>query len=116
MMNKDLKVLICALIGTVATYFLNATLDFNPMMSSGIVGLLGVLFLSEELSVVLYTASFAGMSSSADLTNYSMVILAGLLVGIIFLLVQSVFNGSGGKLGTIAAFSVLLTLEIFKML
>ncbi|CCQ96216.1 conserved membrane hypothetical protein [[Clostridium] ultunense Esp] len=114
-MSKDFKVLIAALVGTVATYFLNVTLNINPMAASGLVGLVSFFLLPKDLALVTYTASFAGMSSSAILTNYLMAILAGLLVGIIFMLVQAVFNGYGGKLGTIAALSVLITLGIFKL-
>ncbi|WP_350343327.1 hypothetical protein PRVXT_002622 [Proteinivorax tanatarense] len=122
-MDKRTQILLSAVFGTFFTFFLGAdpdvlgapALGLNAMVGSGIVGLLAALFLPKDLAVVAYTAAFAGMSSAAVLTNYGMVILAGLLVGLIFILVQPIYNGFGGKLGTIAALAVLITMGIFSI-
>ncbi|WP_353892992.1 hypothetical protein PRVXH_002395 [Proteinivorax hydrogeniformans] len=123
-MDKRIQMILLAVCGTFLAFFLGAdpdileapALGLNPMVGSGIVGILAAQFLPKDLAVVAYTAAFAGMSCATVLSNYSMVLLAGILVGVIFIKVQPIYNGYGGKLGTIAALSVLITTMIFSML
>jgi len=62
--------------------------------------------------VVMYCASFVGMSSSLILSNIRVALLWGALVGVIFILTQNVFNWIGGKLGTIAFVSTVLVVFV----
>lgn len=116
MKNKNLRLILTAVLGTVLTYFLSVTLELGPMVASGLVGLLASLFLPTDLAIVAYTAAFAGMSAGFVLLNYYMVSLTGLLVGVIFIITQPIYQGFGGKLGTIAACSVIITVLIFSVL
>lgn len=114
--NKNAQLVIVATIGTALTYYLNISLELGPMVASGLVGLLAALFLPTDLAIVAYTAAFAGMSASFVLVNYYMVTLTGFFVGIIFIITQPIYQGFGGKLGTIAACSVILSVMIFSIL
>lgn len=111
--NKNIHIVLTTTLSTLATYYLSVTLGLGPIVASGLVGILVSLFLKTELSIVAYTAAFAGMSSGQVLQNYPMVLLTGFLVGIIFILTQPVYQGFGGKLGTIAACSVIITVKAF---
>lgn len=55
----------------------------------------------------VYSASFAAMSSCEVLPTIFHSMLAGLIVGIVFLICQTVFDGFGGKLGVVAFIGVI---------
>jgi hypothetical protein len=114
--GKCIPIMATAVISVAATWGLSAKLGLNTAVASGLVGIVAALVLPGKLAVVAYTASFAGMSSLAVLTGLPMVICAGVLVGGIFILVYPVYDGIGGKLGTIAAGAVLTTLLVFRLL
>lgn len=97
-----------------ATWYLNHELSLGAFVASGLVGVLAALLLPNELAVAAYTASFAGMSALPMLASAPMALLAGVLVGLIFLLALPVYLGFGGKLGTIAACAVVFTAALFS--
>lgn len=114
-MGRYCSIMLCALGGSLATWCLNTQLDLGPVVASGLVGLLAALVLPSEQAVATYTASFVGMSSPAALSAVPMVLMAGGLMGMIFILALPVYQGFGGKLGTIAACAVLLTMFVFDL-
>lgn len=111
--NTALTIMIWAVIGTVLTYVISVRFKHGPVMASGIVGLLGGLIFPAiypaipALAAAFYSASFAGMSSTARFKNELPVVLVGLLVGAIFILSMPHLGGAGGKLGTIAFLSAI---------
>ena len=111
-----LPIMVTAVIAMVVTWGLSVELGLNVCVASGLVGIFAALILPGKLAAVAYAASFAGMSSSAVITGLPMVICAGLLVGGLFILATPVYEGYGGKLGTIAAGAVLVTVLIFGTL
>ncbi|SHK17320.1 hypothetical protein SAMN02745227_01703 [Anaerobranca californiensis DSM 14826] len=114
-MNKNTQIILTTTIATIVTYYLSINLGLGAVVASGIVGLSVALFLPTDLSIVAYTAAFAGMSSAQVLASYPMVAFAGLLVGIIFIITQPLYQGFGGKLGTIAACAVFITARLFRL-
>lgn len=114
-LNKKTQIVLTALMGTILTYYLNVTLNIGPVVASGLVGIIASIFLPADLSIIAYTAAFAGMSSALVLVSYPMVIVTGLLVGGIFILTQPIYQGFGGKLGTIAACAVIITVKLFEL-
>ena len=102
--------------GTLLTYYLSIALGLGAVVASGLVGIIASLFLPTDLSIVAYTSAFAGMSSALVLVTYPMVIVSGVLVGGIFILTQPVYQGFGGKLGTIAACAVIITVKLFSLI
>jgi len=114
--GKLLPILAAGVAGIAATWASRTILGLDACVASGLVGLLAALFLPGNLAATAYAASFAGMSSSTILADLPMVFCTGVLVGVIFYLVQPVYEGFGGKLGTIAAAAVLATAFIFRIL
>lgn len=114
--NKNLQIVVTAIIATLFTYFLSINLGLGAVVASGLVGIIASLLLPAELAVIAYTATFVGMSSPLVLVSYPMVIVAGLLVGGIFILTQPIYQGFGGKLGTIAACAVIITVKLFSLI
>jgi len=115
-MKRFASIMGVCIVGAVATWWLNTQLGLGPAVASGIIGVLAALVLPGELAVAAYTASFAGMSSISVLTGLPMALTAGFLVGVVFIIALPVYQGFGGKLGTIAASAVLGTAFLFSVL
>jgi len=102
-------IVLYATIAAVLTYWLSVSFKWGPVLASAAVGLAGGLLLpflhpvsGGMLAVVVFCASFTGMSSTERLPGIGLMTLAGLFTGIIFLYSMPIFGGAGGKLGTIA--------------
>ncbi|MDM8543718.1 hypothetical protein QUF90_21805 [Desulfococcaceae bacterium HSG9] len=116
-------VILFVIFGAIATHYLNINLKLGPVISVGLLGTL-VSFApllnkrSEFLKLVpttVYCGYFVGMSASYVATDIRFIILAGFLTGVIFVFSQKIFNGFGGKLGTIAFGGVVFTLTLQKI-
>jgi hypothetical protein len=88
------------------TFWLNVTLGHGAVIASAVVGITGGLVLPQvyleiggTLAVVVFCASFAGMSSGERFPRASMMWLVGLVAGLIFVYSMPVGGGAGGKLG-----------------
>lgn len=103
----------CAVVGTMLTYYLSATINFGPVTAAGTVGILAALFLDGPYAVLTYTAVFAGMSSPAILPSYYHVFLAGVVVWGVYIICRRIYQGFGSRLGTMAAGSVLIVQLLF---
>lgn len=104
--RKDqIKVLICAFLGVVTTWYLNHHLNLGSIVANGIIGIIAVFLLPKDLAGITYTSSFVGMSSLEVLPGLLEASLAGIVVGIILLLTGEIYAGIGGKGGTTAALS-----------
>lgn len=114
--TKLMFIMTAAVISAAATWGLREGLDLNPCVASGLVGIVGALVLPGKLAAVVYAASFVATSSLPVLSGLPMVLCAGTLVGCIYYLALPVYEGIGGKLGTIAAGAVLATTLIFSAL
>ncbi len=94
-----------------STYSIVHFFSISAVLASSFIGILGY-FLFRKYEVPIYCGSFAGMVSIALFNYYEVGILA-ILCAFIFLLTKPLFVGYGGKLGTIAFLSSLITLSIF---
>lgn len=92
----------------IVTYGMSHDLGLGPVISTSVIALLAHM-IAPKYSVAAYCGSFVGMTSNLLLYNYREVALASFIAGIIFFLASDVFNGFGGKLGTIALLSTALT-------
>lgn len=72
--------------------------------------------LLRQIPVVVFGASFVGMSSSDVLKNLTWVFIAGLCFGLIFVNTSMFFSGFGGGLGTTACISVVITLGLSHLI
>ncbi|HHY68928.1 MAG TPA: hypothetical protein PLB36_00875 [Bacillota bacterium] len=99
--SSNLNLLLSVILGALVTYLLNAYAKLGPVVASGLVTLLSGIFLP-ALGPAITCGSFVGMTS-ANLLGLSGIFAASFIAGLVFLLASEVFNGFGGKLGTIAA-------------
>ncbi|MFY9416837.1 MAG: hypothetical protein WAQ41_07335, partial [bacterium] len=79
------------------------------------VGIVAGIVLPADLAGAAYTASFVGMSATAVLPSLGFALLAGIVVGIVIISTGPVYAGMGGKGGTTAATSVLITRGIMRV-
>ncbi len=106
-----LTILVAAL-ATFATYYISMHLDRGPVFASALVTLTaGILFsfVSSKWAVGLGAAaasgSYAAMVSKERFPKIADMIFLGALTGIMYLLTEGVFQGVGGRLGSVAAIS-----------
>jgi len=92
----------------IITYGMSHDLGLGPVISASIIALLAHM-IAPKYSVAAYCGSFVGMTSNLLLYNYQEVALASFIAGIVFFLTSDVFKGFGGKLGTIALLSTVIT-------
>ena len=88
------------IIGAIVTYALSLQFGIHAVTASALVGLLAHVFLKRH-EIALYCGSFAGMTSVVLIRPLDMLLVA-LLAGVVFVLLKPVYQGFGGKLGTIA--------------
>ncbi len=107
---KDTLSLLSVFGGAMATFSISYGLGHGAVLASGLVGLFAGVVL-KPYGVPIYCGAFVGMASPA-VFGYPGIALAGAIGGGVFVLGKHVFNGFGGKLGTIAwsgcVFSALL--------
>lgn len=94
--------------GSLAAFAISHELSLGPVVSASLVGLLSSL-IWPEVSIAAYCGAFVGMTSDALFFNYLEVALAGLISSGVYLLTKDVYNGIGGKLGTIALIGTAVT-------
>ena len=109
--GDPLRTFLAVVGGTMVTFALAVELSLSPIVAAGIVGVIAG-FLSPKLAVPIYCGAFVGMTSPDLFVEYWHGLLAGTIAGAIYLLVQPVFHGIGGKLGTTAFVGAVLTVLI----
>lgn len=115
--KKSLYVLMCSFIGVTLTWFINHKMGYGAVIANGLVGVMAAIFLPNDLAGITYTSSFVGMSSLAVIPSMAAAALGSLIVGLILLTTVEIYSGIGGKGGTTAALSTIITkivMEIFS--
>lgn len=104
-------------IGAIVCYLLNIYTDLGSVLSAGIIGTLASFLPSinnkqsdylRKVPDAIYCGVFVGMSSIEITPSIRLIIAAGILSGIFFILSKNLFVGIGGKLGSIAFGGVVL--------
>jgi len=125
--KKQFLTVFVAIIGCVITFSLNhgaiklngqiyyLPLSLDAVVASALIGLIGgIVFRSH--AAVNHSASFAGMSALIAIATIEQTIMVGVVVGIIYLLLEKMFGGVGGKLGTIGMLSTLIVATLLQSL
>lgn len=99
--NFDFLNFISLILGGLGAYILNIYLNQGAIIAASLVGIVGALLVNKR-AVAIYTGAFVGMVSPELLHDFSHILIACIIAGIIFEFADEVFNGIGGKLGTIA--------------
>ena len=113
---EKLSVVIWVPIGAVACHILNFNYGLGSVLSAGIIGTLGSLVpifnkqssYLKKLPGAIYCGVFVGMSSNTITPTIGIVLSAGVIAGLFFLLSKNLFIGIGGKLGTMAFLGVFI--------
>ncbi|MFA9417204.1 hypothetical protein [Natrinema sp. HArc-T2] len=107
-------IVVVAVVTAVATVILRTHAGASAVVASAAVGLAaGLAFpivlpaLGSTLASVAFCASFVGMSSADRLETLGQVAGAGLVCGLVYVVVAPALAGAGGKLGTTAFVSCL---------
>jgi len=101
--------------GAVLTFVLSVRFSQGPVMASSLVGLSAGLLLPSfhgpalgtTLAVMVFCASFAGMSGTVRFQRAYWMVPAGVICALAFMYSAPFLGGAGGKLGTIAFGSVI---------
>jgi hypothetical protein len=108
--------LLCTFVSVIVTWFINHKIGYGAIVANGIVGVIAAVLLPEKLAGVTYTASFVGMSSIAVIPTFITAALGGVLSGMVILATSEIYAGIGGKGGTTAALSTIITKAIIGIL
>lgn len=110
--KRNLYVLLCSFIGVTLTWFINHKMGYGAVIANGLVGVMAATFLPNDLAGITYTSSFVGMSSLAVIPSIEAAALGSLIVGLVMLTTAEIYAGIGGKGGTTAALSTIITKTI----
>lgn len=113
--KKTIYTFICSIIGVTLTWFINHKIGYGAVIANGLVGVMAATFLPNDLAGITYTSSFVGMSSLAVIPSMTSAILGGLIVSLVFLSTAEIYAGIGGKGGTTAALSTIITRAIISL-
>ena len=98
--QKNLLNFVAVIGGLVVTFFLNQTVGLGAVVAAGLVEVLAALFLP-QYGAPIAAGAFAGMASTKLLYGLGAEALAAVVAGAVYVLATGVFDGFGGKLGTI---------------
>lgn len=117
-MNQTILFVVYGASAAVATYLLQKV-GVTSVVSSCLVGLLGAVlgyFLkSPDTAAVIFVGSFVGMTS-LSIGSVSMVLLGGAISGFVFKISEAYFIGHGGRMGSIAFISLLISMAVLYVL
>lgn len=113
--KRRISILTCSFIGVTLTWFINHKMGYGAVIANGLVGVMAATFLPNDLAGISYTSSFVGMSSLAVVPSMAAATLGSLIVGLILLTTVDIYAGIGGKGGTTAALSTIITKTIIKI-
>ncbi|WBL21342.1 MULTISPECIES: hypothetical protein [unclassified Zunongwangia] len=120
----DLQDIVYISFGGLLTYFISTNLEFGAVIAAGFTGTLASYLPSfsknskwlKRTPVPLYCGAFVGMTAPSVSSGYTFIIFTCFLTGVLFISAKNVFNGFGGKLGTIAFGGVALSSLIIYLL
>ncbi len=90
-------------------------MGYGPIIANGLVGVMAATFLPNDLAGITYTSSFVGMSSLAVIPSLAAAALGSLIVALILITTVEIYAGIGGKGGTTAALSTIITKTILRI-
>lgn len=110
-------VIIFVIIGAILTSYLHLFTKLNSVFAATLIGTVASFLpdLNKKSKVLqnipnaMYCGCFVGMSQKNVAIDYSLIIIAGIIAGIFFILSKNLFHGVGGKLGTLAFGSVVIS-------
>lgn len=123
-LEMGVSLIALSIAGAYLTYLINVILRHGPVIASSLIGLIAGLVLpavygtetGTTLALMVFCASFAGMSSRERIRSWYFIVAAGALSALIFIFSMPYMGGAGGKMGTIAFGAVISITGIDKLL
>ena len=120
----DLQDIVYVSLGALLTYYISIDLKLGAVIAAGFTGTLASYLPNifrkstwiKRVPVAAYCGAFVGMTAPAVSSGYTFIIFSAFLTGALFVSAKNVFNGFGGKLGTIAFGGVALSSLIVYLL
>jgi len=113
--------IISSIVGGFGTFLLTTKLNWHALKASTLLSLVVAIpfeiwEIKEYVSIpfVVFGASFIGMSSD-KIFNNNLILIASILFGILYTLINSNFNGIGGTLGTTACLTCLTIIVVNRL-
>lgn len=119
-MKNKILITLAFTLGCILCFEGHEALQLSAVVSSALVGLFGSFITSAKRPIInscpaaIYSGSFAGMCSVEIIHSLPQLLGVSLIGGLIYLGLESLFKGIGGKLGTVAFTSVALVYLISK--
>lgn len=121
---KDIYLIFYVVLGAISSYLIN--LELGPVIAAAATGTAASYFPSlfpklnsgilSEFPAAVYCGAFVGMTTPSVAGNLSFIIFSGFIAGSFLLMAKNIFNGFGGKLGTIAFGGVALSSALIYLL
>lgn len=121
---EDIYLIFFVVLGAITSYLIN--LRMGPVIAAAATGTAASFIPSlfrknkpviiKELPAAVYCGAFVGMTAPSVAGNLSFIIFSGFIAGSFLLIAKNIFNGFGGKLGTIAFGGVALSSAIIYWL
>ncbi len=115
-MSMKMKLFLASFFGVVITWIINHPFGLGAFIANGFVGVTSAILLPAPLAVAAFCASFVTMSSAAVIGTLSGAIVGGIVFGLLWIVTLEVYAGIGGKGGTVAFLSAVVTRFIMKLL
>lgn len=116
---QQTAILVLGGIGGAVTTFLLQKYGVSVVVASCLVGLIGAVIgyftKSSDLAAIIFAGSFVGMTSLA-IGTVPLIIVAGAICGFIYSVSLSIFPGFGGRLGTTAFMSIVISTYVFSLI
>lgn len=112
---ESLFLIIGTALSAAITWYINHELGYGPIIANGIVGVAAGLLFSPKKAGAFYIASFIGMSAQEIVFSIPMAGFIGLFAGLVIIFSKEIYDGIGGKGGTIAALSTQLIRIIISL-
>ncbi|WP_211321924.1 hypothetical protein [Tenacibaculum gallaicum] len=109
--------MVFVIIGALLTSYLHLFTNLSSVLVATLIGTLASFLpnLNKKSKVLqnipnaMYCGCFVGMSQKHIAIDYSFIIIAGSIAGIFYMFSKNLFLGVGGKLGTVAFGSVVIS-------
>ncbi|WP_299008035.1 hypothetical protein [uncultured Tenacibaculum sp.] len=110
-------VMIFVIAGALLTSYLHLFTPLNSVLAATLIGTIASFLpnLNKKSKVLqnipnaMYCGCFVGMSQKHVAIDYSFILIAGMIAGIFYMFSKNLFHGVGGKLGTLAFGSVVIS-------
>ncbi len=114
--ENNTSIIILSIISATLTWYINHKMGYGAIVANGLIGVIGAIFLPNILAGAVFTSSFVGMSGLNVIPSLQWAAIGGVIVGIVLTLTKEIYAGLGGKGGTTAATSTLITRMIINFL